>query len=341
MRHDVMSILHAFCMIAENHSFTRAAAQLHISTSALSQNMRQLEDELGVKLLNRTTRRVGLTEAGHAFLASIRPALNHIDEAMEHARQSRDIPGGTLRLTVPRTAAMLLLQPNLAGFMRDYPDIRLDIDVNDGFVDLINERFDAGIRFGDAVQLDMNVVPLGDVLRPAIVASPAYLARFGTPLHPQELINHRCLCHRFTRESGLYRWEFVHGAQRLEITPEAALMVNDKALRLSAARDGAGLTYVFEQDVHEDLQDGRLCSVLEEWLPAADRFICIIPAARIWRQNYAYLLIIFVIRRYCRLNRAITVSALRSSRRYQTGRRCWRFVSLRRPIRPNQLTDSV
>ncbi|EDV0071970.1 LysR family transcriptional regulator, partial [Salmonella enterica subsp. enterica] len=132
MRHDVMSILHAFCMIAENHSFTRAAAQLHISTSALSQNMRQLEDELGVKLLNRTTRRVGLTEAGHAFLASIRPALNHIDEAMEHARQSRDIPGGTLRLTVPRTAATLLLQPNLAGFMRDYPDIRLDIDVNDG-----------------------------------------------------------------------------------------------------------------------------------------------------------------------------------------------------------------
>lgn len=203
MRHDVMSILHAFCMIAENHSFTRAAAQLHISTSALSQNMRQLEDELGVKLLNRTTRRVGLTEAGHAFLASIRPALNHIDEAMEHARQSRDIPGGTLRLTVPRTAATLLLQPNLAGFMRDYPDIRLDIDVNDGFVDLINERFDAGIRFGDAVQLDMNVVPLGDVLRPAIVASPAYLARFGTPLHPQELINHRCLCHRFTRERAI------------------------------------------------------------------------------------------------------------------------------------------
>ncbi len=136
-----------------------------------------------MKLLNRTTRRVGLTEAGHAFLASIRPALAHIDEAMEHARQSRDIPGGTLRLTVPRTAATLLLQPNLAGFMRDYPDIRLDIDVNDGFVDLINERFDAGIRFGDAVQLDMNVVPLGDVLRPAIVASPAYLARFGTPLH--------------------------------------------------------------------------------------------------------------------------------------------------------------
>ncbi|HAK5849749.1 TPA: LysR family transcriptional regulator [Salmonella enterica] len=277
MRHDVMSVLHAFCMIAENHSFTRAAAQLHISTSALSQNMRQLENELGVKLLNRTTRRVGLTEAGHAFLASIRPALNHIDEAMEHARQSRDIPGGALRLTVPRTAATLLLQPNLAGFMRDYPDIRLDIDVNDGFVDLINERFDAGIRFGDAVQLDMNVVPLGDVLRPAIVASPAYLARFGTPLHPQELINHRCLCHRFTRESGLYRWEFVHGAQRLEITPEAALMVNDKALRLSAARDGAGLTYVFEQDVHEDLQDGRLCSVLEEWLPAADRFYLYYP----------------------------------------------------------------
>lgn len=341
MRHDVMSILHAFCMIAENHSFTRAAAQLHISTSALSQNMRQLEDELGVKLLNRTTRRVGLTEAGHAFLASIRPALNHIDEAMEHARQSRDIPGGTLRLTVPRTAATLLLQPNLAGFMRDYPDIRLDIDVNDGFVDLINERFDAGIRFGDAVQLDMNVVPLGDVLRPAIVASPAYLARFGTPLHPQELINHRCLCHRFTRESGLYRWEFVHGAQRLEITPEAALMVNDKALRLSAARDGAGLTLFLNRMSTKTYRMGGCVPYLRSGCLRRTGFICIIPAARIWRQNYAYLLIIFVIRRYCHLNRAITVSALRSSRRYQTGRRCWRFVSLRRPIRPNQLTDSV
>lgn len=277
MRHDVMSILHAFCVIAENHSFTRAAAQLNISTSALSQNMRQLENELGVKLLNRTTRRVGLTEAGHAFLVGIKPALTHINNAMENARQSRDIPGGTLRLTVPRTAATLLLQPNISGFMRDYPDIRLDIDVNDSFVDLIHERFDAGIRFGDAVQRDMNVVPLGEPLRPTIVASPAYLARFGTPQHPQDLVNHRCLCHRFTRDSGMYRWAFVRGTQQLEMTPDAALVVNDKALRLSAARDGAGLTYVFAQDVHEDLRDGRLCSVLEEWLPGADRFYLYYP----------------------------------------------------------------
>lgn len=267
MKQDNNAALAAFQRVAEHGSFTRAAEHLDVSTSALSQTIRQLENALGVQLFQRTTRRVGLTEAGQMLLSRIAPALAAIGMALEETRRYGDAPGGTLRLTVPRTAATLLLQPHLAAFMHAYPEIRLDIDVDDGFSDLIGGHFDAGIRLGDSVQRDMVAIPLGGPLHTVVVGSADYLTRYGTPQHPNELTQHRCLGYRFTRDSAPYRWEFEQGDQRLEIALDAALVVNDKALRIRAALDGAGLTYVFHEDVAEALRNGQLVSVLDDWMP--------------------------------------------------------------------------
>lgn len=278
MKPDTNAALAAFQRVAEHGSFTRAAAQMGVSTSALSQTIRQLEDALNVQLFSRTTRRVGLTEAGQALLSRITPALAAIDTALEETRRYGDAPGGTLRLTVPRTAATLLLHPHLAAFMQTYPDVRLEIDVDDRFSDLIGGHYDAGLRLGEAVERDMVAIPLGGPLHAAVVGSADYLARHGTPQHPQVLTQHRCLCHRFGRDSAPFRWEFIQGEQRIDIAPDAALIVNDKPLRIRAALDGAGLTYVFREDVSDELASGRLISVLDDWTPSWDGFYLYCPS---------------------------------------------------------------
>lgn len=278
MRFDRITALHAFRLIAAHGSFTRAAAELDITPSALSQMLRQLEQRLNVRLLNRTTRRVGLTEAGRSFLDRIAPALAEIEAAEEGVRQSGERPAGTLRLTVPSTACALLLEPLLGEFMRAYPKVRLDITLDDGFADLVRENFDAGIRLGESLQLDMVAVPIGGAQRSVVVGSPAYFASHGKPRHPRERATHHCIRQRFVSSGALYRWEFERHGNSFEIALEGTFIANDAGLIVRAALDSVGLAYVLESHVREHLAAGRLANMLDAWLPPFPGFYRYYPS---------------------------------------------------------------
>jgi DNA-binding transcriptional LysR family regulator len=275
--------LRAFRAIAEHGSFTRAAAALDVTASALSQTLRQLETQLGTRLLHRTTRRVGLTEAGRELLQRITPALGELDAAMEALRQHGDRPAGLLRLTVPDVVAIALLDPLLGEFMARWPDIRLDIHVDNGLSDLIAEGFDAGIRLGERLQRDMVAMPVSGPMRSVVVGSPGYFARRGRPKQPRELEAHDCINFRQISSRALYRWEFAHrsGARKgqwFEIAVNGRLTVNNIPLAVRAACDGAGLATVLEPFAREALDDGRLESVLDDWLPPFEGFYLYYPS---------------------------------------------------------------
>ena len=275
--------LRAFRAIAEHGSFTRAAAALDVTASALSQTLRQLESQLGTRLLHRTTRRVGLTEAGQELLQRISPALKELDAAMDALRQHGDRPAGLLRLTVPDVVAIALLDPLLGEFMARWPDVRLDIHVDNGLSDLIAEGFDAGIRLGERLQRDMVAVPVSGPLRSVVVGSPAYFARHGRPTQPRELEAHDCINFRQASSRALYRWEFAHKSgphkgRWFELPVDGRLTVNHVPLAVRAAIEGTGLACVLEPFARESLADGRLESVLDEWLPPFDGFHLYYPS---------------------------------------------------------------
>jgi DNA-binding transcriptional LysR family regulator len=274
MRDDPTSTLRSFLLIARHGSFTRAAAELGVTASALSQTLRQLERHLGVRLLARTTRRVGLTEAGREFLARITPALSVLDDAMEGARQYGDRPAGTLRLT---TAPILMLEQAIPDFLNAYPDITLDIQIESRLVDLISEGFDAGIRLGERLEKDMVAVPLGGPMRSVVVGSPDYFARHGTPKHPRELQAHNCVRYRFSG-GATYRWEFAERGRWFEIGVGGSLIVNDNALMLGVARAGVALAHLPEPLAADDIAAGRLRSVLDNWLPPYDGWYLYYPS---------------------------------------------------------------
>jgi len=281
MRDD--QALRAFRAIAEHGSFTRAAAALDVTASALSQTLRQLETQLGARLLHRTTRRVGLSEAGRELLQRITPALKELDAAMDALRQHGNRPAGLLRLTVPDVVATTLLDPLLGEFMARWPDVRLDIHVDNGLSDLIAEGFDAGIRLGERLQRDMVAVPVSGPMRSVVVGSPAYFARHGRPKQPRELEAHDCINFRQVSSRALYRWEFAHKSgtrksQWFEIAVNGRLTVNSVPLALRAAIEGAGLACVLEPFAREALADGRLESVLDDWLPPFDGFHLYYPS---------------------------------------------------------------
>lgn len=282
MRNGHIDPLRAFRLIAVLASFTRAAAELDVTASALSQTLRRLEQRLGMRLLNRTTRRVGLTEAGRDLLARIAPALGEIDAALDEARRRSDRPGGTLRLTVPQVAIPTLIEPNLSDFLRRYPELRVDIRVDSALNDLIAEGLDAGIRLGEKIQRDMVALPLGGTQRSVVVGAPAYFARHGKPRHPRELSSHNCVRFRFANTGPVYRWEFAHpsGAARgrwFEIDVEGNMVANDNRLVARAALDGIGLAHIMEISVRDHLAAGRLVGVLDAWLPAYDGFYLYYP----------------------------------------------------------------
>jgi len=275
--------LRAFRAIAEHGSFTRAAAALDVTASALSQTLRQLETQLGTRLLHRTTRRVGLTEAGQELLRRIGPALKELDAAMDALRQHGDRPAGLLRLTVPDVVAIALLDPLLGEFMARWPDVRLDIHVDNGLSDLIAEGFDAGIRLGERLQRDMVAVPVSGPLRSVVVGSPAYFVRCGRPRQPRELEAHDCINFRQPSSHALYRWEFAHRSgprkgQWFELPVDGRLTVNHVPLAVRAAIEGAGLACVLEPFARDALADGRLESVLGDWLPPFDGFHLYYPS---------------------------------------------------------------
>lgn len=279
MPHERGPALRAFVLIARHGSFTRAGKELGVTASALSQSMAQFERQLGVRLLARTTRRVGLTEAGRDFLARIGPALETIDCAIEDARQHGSRPAGTLRIT---TAMGSILAPVIPAFMAAYPEITLDVNVDTGLSDLVTQGFDAGIRLGERLEKDMVAIPLGGPLRSVVVGSPAYFKRHGKPKHPNDLAQHDCVRFRFAR-GGIYHWEFAHpaGPKRgrwFEIGVGGNLIVNDNALAQAAARGGTALAHLVLPLAQADLDAGRLESVLDRWLPPYDGLYLYYPS---------------------------------------------------------------
>ncbi len=260
---DDLSGLTALLLVAEKKSFTAAAAELRVSPSAVSQTIRALEERVGVRLLQRTTRSVGLTEAGSRFITRLGPAMDEVHEAFESLRDLRDRPAGLLRLTVSRLAYLQVLAPKLPAFMAAYPEINLDVSVDDGFADIVGEGFDAGIRIGEMLERDMIGVRVSGDLRMAIVGSPAYLKARGTPEVARDLEDHDCINYRRRTLGVVYRWELSVDGKDIEMAVNGRLLVNDGALMVDAALDGLGLAYVVESNVSEYLADGRLVRVLE------------------------------------------------------------------------------
>ncbi|RWP34891.1 LysR family transcriptional regulator [Mesorhizobium sp.] len=279
MKRTHLSQLAVLATVAQCGSFRGAAKELAIAPSAVSHAVSSLEARLGVRLLARSTRSVAPTEEGAQLLERLRPALSEIDLALESAVEARDRPAGNLRLTVPRTAAHLALTPRLGAFASAYPDIVLEIVIEDRFTDVVEGGFDAGVRLGESLQRDMIAVRIGPNLRGAVVGAPSYFATMPRPRHPHDLAGHRCLRFRFS--SGiLYRWEFEKDGEEIELAVQGPLILDEDHLIANAAADGAGLAFLFEDYVREALATGRLIRVLEDWCPPFDGFFAYYPSRR-------------------------------------------------------------
>lgn len=258
--------LDAFAAVARHRSFRRAAAERGVSASTLSQALRDLEARLDVRLLNRTTRSVGLTEAGRQLLERLSPALSEIAAAMDQVHAERGVPAGSVRINAPEPAVELVLAPMVASFLAAYPQVRLEIMGETAFVDIVAQGYDAGVRWGESLAQDMIAVPIAGPQRFCVVASPALIARTGVPQRPQDLLAHPCLRVKFP--SGVRpAWEFERDGKELKIEPEGALTSSSTRLLLAAALAGVGFYSTFEGNVAEYIAAGRLVSVLEDWLP--------------------------------------------------------------------------
>jgi DNA-binding transcriptional LysR family regulator len=261
--------LTAFVAVAEHRSFTKAAAQVGIALPTMSQTIRSLEERLGIRLFNRTTRSVALTEAGERLLAEIQPIIEGIDHAVESVNSFRDTPMGTLRLAIDRpTSAILralLFPPLLQPFLAEYPAIRLEVAVNDVQSDIVSTRFDAGIRLGHRIERDMTILKLLDECDVLVVAAPTYLARHPRPSVPKDLHGHNCIQFRSPSNGALEPWLFTKGGRRIEIAVSGSLIVNDVDVLLNSALDGIGVAYLPEPMIASHLAQGRLIPMLEDW----------------------------------------------------------------------------
>jgi len=280
MRSIGLDELRAFAAIAERASFARAATHLGVSRSTLSETMRALEEKLAVRLLNRTTRSVALTEVGERFLARLRPALDSFAEVVDSVNAFRDTPAGHLRLTVPRPAARTILAPVLAEFLTRYPAITLEISVDSALTDIVRDRFDAGIRPGHRLEQDMIAIPLGEDARPTVVASPDYLARHPRPRLPGDLQAHNCLRQRFASGLVVSRWDFEKRGRSIEVAVKGSLISSDSDLSLRAALDGLGIARVPATAVEGWIAKRRLVPLLQDWAPRSAGFFLYYPSRR-------------------------------------------------------------
>jgi DNA-binding transcriptional LysR family regulator len=265
MPRDNLNELTAFLAVAREKSFTRAAAQLGVSQSALSHTVRALEERLGVRLLTRTTRSVSPTEAGERLVRSVGPRLDEIEAELAALSALREKPAGTIRITAGEHAADAVLWPAIARLLPDYPDIRVEIIVDYGLTDIVAERYDAGVRLGEQVAHDMIAVRIGPDMRMAVVGAPAYFARQPKPRTPQDLTAHNCINLRLPTYGGLYAWEFEKAGRELKVRVEGQLIFNTAALRMNAVLAGLGLAYLPQDQVKAHLADGRLVRVLADW----------------------------------------------------------------------------
>lgn len=276
MAPELLPLIAAFERVAHHASFTRAAAELGVSPSALSQNLRTLEARLGVRLLDRSTRRVGVTEIGQSFLRDARHGLATLATAVGSLDELRDQPSGLLRLTLSRTAADLVVLPHLTPFLDEFPAITLELDCDNTLVDLVASGFDAGIRLGENLAQDVVATSLGGPQRLATVAAPRYLVGRAAPCVPADLMHHRCLNVRLS--GGLYRWEYAHKGRRVDIQVGGTLIARDGDTLLSAIRSGAGVGVAFESQVQDDLSTGRLVPLLKAWWPTFPGFYLYHPS---------------------------------------------------------------
>ena len=280
MRREELVDLNAFVVVAEEQSFTRAAAKLGTSQSALSYTLRRLEERLGVRLLVRTTRRVAPTEAGDKLLATLRPALDDIGARLAQLSELRDTPAGTVRITCGEHAADTVLWPTLSRLAPDYPDVHVEVVVDQGLTDIVSERFDAGIRLGEQLGKDMVAVPIGPEVRMVVVGAPSYFAGRPEPRTPHDLTDHNCINVRLPTLGGLYVWEFAKDGRELKVRVEGQLVLNTGALRQKAALAGLGLAFLMEDQVADQIASGHLVPVLTDWCPPFPGYHLYYPSRR-------------------------------------------------------------
>jgi DNA-binding transcriptional LysR family regulator len=278
-RHPIDDLT-AFLAVARARSFTRAAAQLGVSQSALSHTIRGLEERLGVRLLTRTTRSVAPTEAGERLVRTVGPRLEEIDAELAALTELREKPAGTIRITTGEHSAEMILWPALAKLLPRYPDIKVELIIDYGLTDIVAERYDAGVRLGEQVAKDMIAVRIGPDFRMAVVGAPSYFARRPRPKTPQELTVHDCINIRLPTYGGIYAWEFEKRGRGLKARVDGQLLFNNTALRLKAALAGLGLAYLPDDQVEKHLADGRLIRVLADWCPPFPGYHLYYPSRR-------------------------------------------------------------
>jgi DNA-binding transcriptional LysR family regulator len=289
MRRDDLGDLTVVLAVAEERSFTRAAARLGLTQSTLSHTIRGFEERLGVRLFNRTTRSVAPTEAGERLLQAARPGLEAIAAELEALKGLRGQPAGTVRITTGAHAHETILWPALKRLLPDHPDVQVEVMIEHRFTDIVAERFDAGIRLGEAVERDMVAVRIGPELRYIVVGSPSYLSGRTAPATPQDLTGHRCVNFRHSPTGGLYAWEFEKDGRALNVRVEGPLAFNDAAPALAAAIEGFGLAYVPEDIARAPLREGRLLQVLADWCPRFPGYHLYYPSRRQMAPAFALL----------------------------------------------------
>lgn len=280
MQRGNLNSLLAFLAVARERSFTKAAAKLGVSQSALSHTIRELEARLGLRLLTRTTRSVSPTEAGERLLRTVGPRFEEIEAELEALSELRERPAGTIRISAVDYAADTVLWPKLAKFLRKYPDIKVEIVIDYGLTDIAAQGYDAGVRHGEQVAKDMIAVRIGPDMRMAVVGAPSYFAERSQPTTPQELIDHNCINLRLPTHGGLYAWEFEKDGHELKVRVEGQLIFNATTQMLNAALAGFGLAYVPEDLAQPHLVKGRLKRVLEDWCPPFSGYHLYYPSRR-------------------------------------------------------------
>jgi DNA-binding transcriptional LysR family regulator len=284
----------AFLAVARERSFTKAAAKLGVSQSALSHTIRELEERLGLRLLTRTTRSVSPTEAGERLLRNVGPRFDEIEAEIADIRELRKKPAGTIRLTATEYAADAILLPKLAKLLPAYPDVKVEITIDYGLTDIVAQRYDAGVRSGEQVAKDMIAVRIGPDMRMAVVGTPSYFKGRPEPKKPQDLVDHNCVTLRLPSHGGLYAWEFEKGGRELRVRVDGQLTCNTTAQMLNAALAGLGLAYLPEGLAQPHLSKGRLNRVLDEWCLPYSGYHLYYPSRR--QSSAAFALLVDALR---------------------------------------------